>query len=178
MNNLLIFLLMASLLVAKPAIPLTYGEVEDYELSKKDDKFKKFFTFDPISNGKTIVFVKSVQGDCDPDIYISSKEEAPDSRKKSEVYCDSVGSDICLFDADKEKKYNIGVVSSSQCLVSILITLNKEDKIISQSNQTTIFTYFAESKDDFRVFHIQSPDKIDEFETLQIEINIYNIYWI
>ena len=62
-------------------------------LEKSDSSYKKFFKYIPgTKTGNTVIFAKPENpGLCDPDIYITSKEEIPDSRASSEIYCDSWG---------------------------------------------------------------------------------------
>ena len=48
---------------------------------------------------------------CNPDVYISTKTDSPDSEDDSSITCNSDGLDICTFSVLKSTEYYIGIVS-------------------------------------------------------------------
>jgi hypothetical protein len=131
------------------------GEVTNFMDEKGEHFYKVKISQNYDGKQDLVINIKGVKARSDPDLLVSSTNEAPMNRSDSEYSCVMVGEDICTIpasDISPGKTFYVTAKCYRQCEYKINASLLSETEILGRKDYT--FAAKAESK---RIFTFTNP---------------------
>ena len=160
---------------------ILYPSIEQYHtLKNQQGVLIKYFniTIDKkIPNEDLVIMVRPVEDISDPDIFISSTFQYPDSYQNSELICTSNGLDVCPIpeaNITDSKTFFIGIKCYTQCSFALKATYTAEDFFSLSENpgtDTLIGTYNMDYTDnDARIVKFLIPENNRNYQRMLVKV--------
>ena len=163
-----------TVLVLKPSIE------QYHKLNNPSGVLIKYFniTIDKkLPQEDLLIMVRPVEDISDPDIFISSTFQYPDSYSNSEMICTSNGLDVCTIPESNitdNKTFYIGIKCYTQCSFALKATYSEEDFFSLSENPNTdtlLGTYNLEfQSNDAKIVKFFIPENNNNFQRMLVRI--------